>query len=177
MRVIASVIGARKTPEDILDQMAALGRILGDHSWTLRSGGADGADTAFRRGWGQAHRGNFRIYTPDSLSLCSEDIIREAMKIAMNHYTHFSSLPHKIKYLHARNAQILLGKDLSSPSDVVICWTPKGKAIGGTGHAIRIAKRYNIPVINMGKDNWVRNYHKLLLELQHKQAMELINEK
>jgi hypothetical protein len=36
-----------------------------------------------------------------------------------------------------------------SPSEFVICWTKDGKASGGTGQAIRIAKAYGIPVRNL----------------------------
>lgn len=52
--------------------------------------------------------------------------------------------------LQARNSHQILGWDLNSHSDFVICWTKGGKGNGGTGQAIRIAKDYNIPVFDCG---------------------------
>lgn len=43
----------------------------------------------------------------------------------------------------------VLGYDLKTPSDMVICWTKDGGASGGTGQALRIAKDYNIPIYNL----------------------------
>ena len=43
-------IGSRRTPDDVLEQMTQLAQELGKLGWTLRSGGADGADRAFQDG-------------------------------------------------------------------------------------------------------------------------------
>jgi hypothetical protein len=51
--------------------------------------------------------------------------------------------------LIARNGYQVLGESLDTPVDVIICYTPHGKAEGGTGQAIRIAQHYNIPVFNL----------------------------
>jgi hypothetical protein len=50
----------------------------------------------------------------------------------------------------ARNAMQISGRDCKSPTNVVICWTKGGKDIGGTSQAIRIARAFNIPVLNLG---------------------------
>ena len=39
------------------------------------------------------------------------------------------------------------------PSNFVVCYTPDGKASGGTGQAIRIAEYYNIPIYNLFYEN------------------------
>ena len=51
--------------------------------------------------------------------------------------------------LMARNCYQVLGKDLETPSEFIICWTKDGQATGGTGQALRIAKKNNIPVFNL----------------------------
>lgn len=51
--------------------------------------------------------------------------------------------------LHARNCFQVLGLDLETPSEFVICWTPAGKGGGGTGQAIRIAKARGIPIYDL----------------------------
>ena len=43
-------IGSRETPTAILDLMIAIGGVLAQRGFTLRSGGADGADDAFEQG-------------------------------------------------------------------------------------------------------------------------------
>jgi hypothetical protein len=52
--------------------------------------------------------------------------------------------------MHGRNAQIVLGDDLKTPVDFVVCWTPDGKLTGGTAMALRIAFDYDIPIFNLG---------------------------
>jgi hypothetical protein len=47
-------IGSRETPEPILALMKALAMLLCDEKWVLRSGAADGADSAFEAGALQA---------------------------------------------------------------------------------------------------------------------------
>jgi len=52
--------------------------------------------------------------------------------------------------LQARNSHQVLGLDLNTPSDFVICWTKNGKDQGGTFQTIRIARSYDIPIFNAG---------------------------
>ena len=47
-------IGSRETPQKILEVMTQLGLELAANNWTLRSGGAEGADTAFESGCNEA---------------------------------------------------------------------------------------------------------------------------
>ena len=56
-------IGSRETPEEILGWMQDIGWLLGKRGYTLRSGGADGADSAFEKGCDQAN-GEKDIYIP-----------------------------------------------------------------------------------------------------------------
>lgn len=44
-------IGSRETPPEIKEVMTAIGFKLAAEGWTLRSGGAYGADQAFEEGW------------------------------------------------------------------------------------------------------------------------------
>ena len=49
-------IGSRETPVNILYMMKKLARALGKSDWTLRSGGAKGADSAFYSGIKNYHK-------------------------------------------------------------------------------------------------------------------------
>ena len=52
--------------------------------------------------------------------------------------------------MHSRNCHQILGYDLKSPVDAVICWTPNGNVVGGTRTALMIAMRAGIPIFNLG---------------------------
>ena len=69
--------------------------------------------------------------------------------IAAAFHPAWSILTDTVKCLIARNGPQVIGMDGDPPSDMIICWTPNGKASGGTGQAIRIAKHQHIPVFNL----------------------------
>ena len=131
-------------------------RILGEAGFTLRSGGADGADMAFEEGCHQVN-GSCRIYLPwsgfnkNTSPLChtSSDAFTMASKV---HPAWHKCRP-AARRLHARNCHQVLGMDLATPSRFVVCWTPRGEKVGGTATAIRLAEMYNIPVFNMADDD------------------------
>lgn len=131
-------IGSRETPEHILNQMHAIAVELQARGFTLRSGGAAGADTAFERGAGIRKE----IYRP-------EHVTPEALALAEKHHPAWHRCSDHAKLLLARNGFQVLGPDLRSPSLFVVCWTKDGKASGGTGQAIRIAEHHGIPVFNL----------------------------
>jgi len=145
-------IGARKTPIEILQVMTGIARIMDRMGYVLRSGGAEGADSAFEMGSSE----NKEIYLPwkgfngnDSpLYECYSDFHKT---IAERFHPKWGSLSHGAKKMMIRNTAQIFGTDCSGreASGIVICWTPNGKACGGTGQAIRIANHYKIPVINL----------------------------
>jgi predicted Rossmann fold nucleotide-binding protein DprA/Smf involved in DNA uptake len=47
MGMIYAGIGSRETPKEVLKSMTNYAKELSATGWVLRSGGADGADTAF----------------------------------------------------------------------------------------------------------------------------------
>lgn len=148
---IYSGIGSRETPSAILLDMMKIATHLEGIGWMLRSGGANGADTAFANGCA-----NRMIYLPwkgyNGLQLGYQTkvgVSAEAIEIAKKFHPAWDKLTRGGQALHARNAYILLGEKLDSPSDLVICWTPGGKITGGTGQALRMAQAYNVPVINL----------------------------
>ena len=55
--------------------------------------------------------------------------------------------------LHARNCYQVLGRGLNNPSKFLLCWTEGGKAVGGTRTAIKLAERYDVPILNFGSCN------------------------
>lgn len=104
----------------------------------LRSGGAFGADSAFEKGAGAAKE-IFR----------GQDATKAAIELAGQYHPAWPACSSWARRLHGRNSMILLGQDLNDPVDFVVCWTPGGLVTGGTGQAIRVARAYNIPVLNL----------------------------
>jgi hypothetical protein len=134
-------IGSRETPHDILKLMTKLARKLSREGYVLRSGGAKGADTAFHAGVLDVC-GDAQIFTAQHANF-------ESMKLAAYFHPNWLACSDYAKRLHARNGMILLGKDLQDPVQFIICWTPNGEVVGGTGQALRIAASYKIPVRNL----------------------------
>lgn len=59
------------------------------------------------------------------------------------------ALGSKAKLFMDRNAYQVMGSDLHTPCDRIICWTPGGQIEGGTGQALRIAQEKGIEIYNL----------------------------
>ena len=149
-------IGSRETPADVMMLMTRVATKLEQSNIILRSGGADGADTAFANG--VVYPTNKRIYLPwvgfnNAAGVYMGSMMEDAAQIAKQYHPRWSSLSRGAKALITRNTFQILGDDLKTPADFIICWTKDGKASGGTGQGLRIAKDYEIPIFNLQKEN------------------------
>jgi hypothetical protein len=148
--------------------MAGAARWLSTTGWVLRTGMATGADQAFYRG--ASTRGPLELYLPwptfeadaHAPSRGSDQFVLgqptpAAYELAATFHPAWSRLPRAVRALHARNAHQVLGADLASPARFVLCWTPdgsldgRGRRVGGTGQALRIARHHGIPVFNIAR--------------------------
>lgn len=169
-------IGSRTTPPEVLDYMARLAARLAARGFILRSGAADGADAAFERGCVEAG-GRAEIWLPwkgfnkhADTGLYPTDFHFE--QAGQNH-PNWAALRHSVRCLHARNVGQVIGMDGSELSSFVVCWTPDGcesKAersakTGGTGQAIALASRYDVPVFNLAKEGSRERLNAKVLEL------------
>ena len=118
--------------------MARVAKGLSKKGYTLRSGGAKGADSAFEFGSERSE-----IFTPYGNIPRWTHVFTEHFHPAPNNLNRYAKL------LMCRNALQILGEDGDTPVDFVVCWTKDGKASGGTGQAIRIAEYFFIPVFNL----------------------------
>jgi hypothetical protein len=128
--------------------MKKVAAYLSSKDYILRSGGADGADSAFESGSLKSE-----IFLPWPNFNNKEGIIcmhPKAIYLAKQFHPRYSSLSSGAKKLMIRNSHQIFGKDMNNPSDFVICWTKDGKGGGGTGQALRIAKHYRIPIFDIG---------------------------
>jgi len=141
-------IGSRQTPLSVYPLIIDIATLLNIKDYTLRSGGAEGADMMFEK-----HAVKKEIYlawkgfngNKSDLYHISDD----AWSIAREFHPAFNKLPIGAKKLMARNTYQILGLDCKTPTDFVICWTKDGKPSGGTGQAMRIASEFKIPIFNL----------------------------
>lgn len=132
-------IGARDTPPRALDLMVGIGRNFAMRDYTLRSGGARGADSAFEK-----------FATRKEIFTAYDSQFHPAwFTHASRYHPKWGKLAQYAKELHARNSAIMLGAALDTPVDFVVCWTADGKASGGTGQALRIAADLGIEIYNL----------------------------
>jgi hypothetical protein len=133
-------VGSRRAPASMRPVFVNIARRFVAAGWTLRSGGADGPDT-----WceGETPEGQREIYRP-------VDVCERALEIAALVHPAWRNCDEFARLLHGRNVYQVLGRSLDAPSRVLVCWTPLGEPVGGTGTALRLAERYEVETINLG---------------------------
>jgi hypothetical protein len=148
-------IGSRETPPGIEPMIEEASGFLGKLGFTLRSGGAPGADSMFEK----YHKGEMEIYLPWAkfndnksplfLDFIDDNIVKEATEIAKKYHPSWARLSIGAKKLMTRNTFQILGNDLKTQVEFVVCWTKGGTINSGTGQAMRIARSLNIPIFNL----------------------------
>ena len=158
-------VGKRMVPQAVLRECRRLGEYLAKLGWTLRSGGADGCDLAFEVGCDLVN-GDKEIYLVERLHSKLSNWAEEmkinprpegrtfeisplAYDIAMEHHPVPDRLGYYAKQLMARNSHIVLGADLQSPVDMLVCYLYPSARHGGTKQSVRLANHYGIPVFNL----------------------------
>lgn len=146
-------IGSRETPANIQLKMTAIAHRLDSMGYCLRSGGADGADSAFEKGATKK-----QIFLPWN-GFCNKHadginyfVPAERLDFVEKFHPKYSALSRAGLSLMSRNSYQVLGPNLNNPVDFVLCWTKEGKMLGGTAQALRIAQYYRIPIFNMESD-------------------------
>jgi len=142
-------IGSRQTPNEILEEMILIAMVLARTGFTLRSGGADGADTVFEEGCNLAE-GKKEIFLPWHGFNNNQSPLNspspQAYNIASKFHPSWGKLKNSVKSLHARNVHQILGRDLKTPCLFVVCYCTGS---GGTRLALDVAIDNRIPIINL----------------------------
>lgn len=157
-------IGSRQTPPEVMAQMSWIAaKLTTEKDFILRSGGADGADTAFEQGaaadkrevwlpWdgfnGRVRDGKSYLVPMDD---CKNVNVQMAWAIAERVHPNWAACTQGARRLHTRNVYQVLGRDLNTMSEFVVAWAPviKGKPIGGTATALKLAGELGIPCFNL----------------------------
>ena len=158
--MIIAGIGSRDTPlKGLNDIKKVAAYVVGRDGW-IRSGHAEGADTAFEQAAGDrcivyVPWGNFgnKYHTQNivNYSMVGRDLAHKAMTETSKYHPAWDNLKQSIRKLMARNWMQIYGtRDVKV--DAVVCWArtdKKGDIMGGTGQACRIAQAAGIPIYNL----------------------------
>ena len=165
--------GNKEAPSNVLETMKRLSSELSGFGYTLRTGGLDGPDQAFEDGDPKCE-----LYLPWRGFNNRESKLTfntpESLGTARMFHTGFDGLKPAIQAFLAKNARMVLGKDMRSPAMFVLCWSEDGaehqrektQRTGNVGHVIAIANALKIPVFNLGKPD-AETRLKTYLELSH----------
>lgn len=150
MKKIYSGVGSREISDEAKKICFEVGKQMALAGWTLRSGAAEGADTAFEQG-ALSVGGKCEIYLPwkgySNHPYGTYDIPKEAFAIAGGHHNYYDRVSQGVQKLLARNVQILLGKNLDKPSELVLAWWNEESR--GTRHTLSVAATYEIKSYNL----------------------------
>jgi len=127
------------TPSGILRAIIRIAGALEDIGYICRTGDAPECDKAFRTGVKDAK--NIDLYprgvgTKESIALALK--LHPNPKAAMQYIDRLG-----------RNPMQVAGRNLSEPSKFVVCYTPDGRIVGGTGLTMRVADHFHVPIMNL----------------------------
>lgn len=173
-------IGAKNTPEYVLKVIYDTAILLARDGYMCNTGAALGADQEFAKG-AVAANGHVSLMLPwstyedkwvSTLTNMPTGRVLVHTLSALNPSAYISVQQlhpayEKIKHkqglikLHARNYMII------EKTSFVICWSPNGKTVGGTGQGIRIAESLGIHVYNLGDPTVLAHFEDALMKRQH----------
>lgn len=153
------------TPEG-MEAIRKVAKRLDELGYKVRTGDANGADSVFRT------HGTAAVYRASHATKRTREIAKEI-------HPNPERLSDVQLNLMARNTFQIFGKNLDTPVDFVLAWTPDGVETarqtsyhtGGTGQAIRLASMKGIPVVNLNKAGWEQRL-KDIIDSQSKPAAE-----
>lgn len=186
-----TAVGSRETPGEFISPMASLSRRLRENGWVFRSGKADGADAIFQMGaqlcmladfegkYGEVYKAWPKFNTNDNpfepfktesgyslqpwwdIVVTEKNILDKAEALASTIHPAWDRLSRGAKALHTRNMFQVLGRDLATPSEFLVCYAPvdkHGVPKGGTRSAYVLAQQNNIPCFNFATQSKMEIY-------------------
>lgn len=161
-------VGSREITHEEWDLMVAVAKWLANCGFTLRSGNANGSDSAFETGVEESKNKTLKeIYIPwekfegndlpgEKIVLANPDSMNYAISLQWIKEIHpaFDKLKQGARKLHQRNVHQVLGQDLEHPVPSLFLLAcskedKKGDVMGGTRTAWLIAKANNVPCFNL----------------------------
>lgn len=147
-------IGSRNISPVVSQLMTDVAGVLETQGIVLRSGGAEGSDTAFEKG--VVDPNNKVIYVAYKKKTIPHGVVpplEHFEHLAEQCHNHWHNCNEWARKLLTRNMSQILGHDPQNyiPSTFVLAYTQNGQYIGGTATAMRCADMFNVPIFNFGK--------------------------
>lgn len=167
--------GDADTPADIVQTMRRLGRQLAREGWTLRTNGADGANSAYEQGVDSVP-GAKELYLPwrgyNGRREGQFGASEAARELAAAAHPGWHRATDSVKSLLATNCHLLLGRDLNTPARFLVTWTPDGAVFeserstktGSTALLIVLAERHHIPRFNFNRGGSINALSRFIRE-------------
>ena len=152
-------IGNRDLPIEMYPLLRNVAKRLEHHGYTLMSGGAQGADSAFA-----STVSDKRVWTVKDMERLDGKFGYELHReVAEFHHPAWWKLSSYIQQLMVRNVYIVRGTNYWSAPSFVLCYA-KNESRGGTSHSLRVARAVNIPVYNLAKGDPIKVLEQLALD-------------
>ena len=176
-----------KLPKGVKEKLAKIAKSLEKQGLTLRTGEGVGSDAAFKNAvkdsskrkvytkyhaakntWGEGKTSTgpqaFKIMV-HTLPDVNDHVVLKNGKLKVKNSG--NDVKTTTKQLYARNCFQILGGNLKSPVDFIVCYSPldeDGNPTPGTRYSLYLAKLMNIPVFNLAEEGaeekfleWMKN--------------------
>ena len=150
--------GARHAPIPVLRRMTRIAQRLEARGYVLRTGGGNDTDSALEAGCARKE-----VFLPwpgfNGRASAFDSVSEEALAVACAAHPAFHMLMAEAQLLAGRESYRVLGADLRTPADFLVCWTPDGaqseaeigRKTGEAALAIALADRWAVPVFNLAR--------------------------
>lgn len=148
-------VGHRDVKHFFVTLASYISEVAVKKGYKLRTGDAIGMDHGFRSGT-KAHQRD--VYSAKKLPWAihgpSCNNWDDALAIAGSIHPNWGVCTPYVKALHARNVFQVLGEDINTPSDFLVCYArpvdeERTMVKGGTNTTYQIARDWNIPIFNL----------------------------
>lgn len=166
-------IGSREITNKEKKLIPKLAELMAEKNWVLYSGNSNGSDIAFQTGsngkcvimlpWNKFNIDNYDYKNSIDYFILGNE--KESIESIEKYHPNPSALKYGGRALMARNYYQVMGYDKYLKVGLVICCAnplKNGEVEGGTGQAVRIALKNNIPVINIRTNNWKEELSKYI---------------
>lgn len=168
-----TVILDKAVPENILAKVEEIVKVLSGHGFTLRYGGTEEFESRFEK---VAERKELILPWRDFNEKQSKFTFNNDRSLAVAKMFHptFDTMKKGVQAFLARNARLILGHEMKSPTNFLICWTDDGceslrektSATGFVGHPIAIASAAHVPIYNLNRENSVARFQHFMNSLE-----------
>ena len=134
--------GSWNTPAHIVVVIESLGRALAEAGWTLRTGGAAGAESAFERGCDAVGGRKELVGRPADIESASAQFWPETL-------LPWAQLSANTRALLAQSACQILGPDLDAPAKFLAYWKSTDGRSFEIDHALQIAAAHAVPCVRI----------------------------